>query len=440
MTEFAVFGDPKRFEVALRWAKDDEPHSRRPRVHGWSMGDLRITVGNVVLTRHRRGAVVHAHATWYLSPVLSWVADNWVSLLHEEDFAWPERRGASAALACLKALAEWIGASDEAGRATYASIHAWYRRHALQSAAEGGLLPGIFIRRLVDEVELSWVSTVSPFAPQDFAVAMEPGVARLPVEDVAGPLWEVLGWVVSSPPGLSQADREQWQMLARSIEALPSIPTAVLRSAYLPEGVPKLIERLGRRKEAAPLLEDRRLAEVPVLTQFSPAVAMFGGVKPNLSAEDARILFSALQDAWGGSDTEELHGLVEGHGLSPLTIPHEDGDDFAARLIDDLGIGRQDWIDIRSICRKLGIDVKELTFRTADIRGVALAGDSVLPTILINARSIFNRTEEGRRFTIAHELCHILHDRSRARRVTHVSGPWVAQGFEKRANASPHTC
>ena len=41
----------------------------------------------------------------------------------------------------------------------------------------------------------------------------------------------------------------------------------------------------------------------------------------------------------------------------------------------------------------------------------------------------------GKRFTIGHELCHILFDRTRARRIAHVSGAWAAPGIEKRANA-----
>ena len=36
----------------------------------------------------------------------------------------------------------------------------------------------------------------------------------------------------------------------------------------------------------------------------------------------------------------------------------------------------------------------------------------------------FNSNDSGKRFTIAHELCHVLFDRTRARRVAHASsGP-----------------
>jgi Zn-dependent peptidase ImmA (M78 family) len=46
-----------------------------------------------------------------------------------------------------------------------------------------------------------------------------------------------------------------------------------------------------------------------------------------------------------------------------------------------------------------------------------------------------NQRESGRCFTLAHELCHVLHDRGYAKRVALVSGPWAPPGVERRANA-----
>jgi len=85
---------------------------------------------------------------------------------------------------------------------------------------------------------------------------------------------------------------------------------------------------------------------------------------------------------------------------------------------------------------KLNRDVVlEQELQTDSIRGVALAGIHISPTILINTTSAYNASEYDRRFTLAHELCHVIFERTRARRVTHVSGPWAAPGIEWRANA-----
>ena len=54
---------------------------------------------------------------------------------------------------------------------------------------------------------------------------------------------------------------------------------------------------------------------------------------------------------------------------------------------------------------------------------------------MINVTHVFNTNEDGKRFTIGHELCHILFDRTRAQRIAHVSGSWAPPGIERRANA-----
>ena len=106
--------------------------------------------------------------------------------------------------------------------------------------------------------------------------------------------------------------------------------------------------------------------------------------------------------------------------------------DNVASLVD---VSRVSFIDVEKIVAELGIAVAEAQLETATIRGVAIAGEGFAPKIVVNLSSKYNDTKEGRRFTIAHELCHILHDRSRARRIAHVSGEWAAPQVEQRANA-----
>ena len=113
-----------------------------------------------------------------------------------------------------------------------------------------------------------------------------------------------------------------------------------------------------------------------------------------------------------------------------------DGDRFATELLEDLDQNAgSSCIDVRDICIRLGITIDEIEFETDSIRGVALAGEGFSPKIVINLAHVYNSNEEGKRFTIGHELCHILFDRTRARRIAHVSGSWAPRGIEKRANA-----
>ena len=46
-----------------------------------------------------------------------------------------------------------------------------------------------------------------------------------------------------------------------------------------------------------------------------------------------------------------------------------------------------------------------------------------------------NGHKAGRRFTLAHELCHLLFDREQGRALAVASGPWAPRAIEQRANA-----
>ncbi len=141
---------------------------------------------------------------------------------------------APAVIACHRALDLLIGTSDPSGRARYRAAQAWYRRHALRQAAEGGLFPDLFIRRLSDDIELSWSATAPLFAPNDFIFVIEPGHARLPVADVGGPLWEALQRCASQPPALGEeADRRSWRALCDKIEAISRLTDVDLDKAHV---------------------------------------------------------------------------------------------------------------------------------------------------------------------------------------------------------------
>lgn len=438
MREFASFGDPTRFEIAVRWIPDGEPRTRRPADHGWSMGDLKITICGNVITKVNRGAGAQSYIGWYLEPFFCWLADNWIWLLHEEDFTWPEKAAVPAAIACYRAMDGSIGLRDVEGKAQYRDAQAWYRRHSLRAAAAGGLFPDLFIRRLVDEIELSWSSQAPLFAPAGHMFATEPGFARLPVSDVAAPLWEALNWAASvRPSDIDTSDEAQYRQLARKIEKIARLGPVDFERAYVTceilEDVRSALERANRGDLVDEHIEPGR----PYIEIFSPAVAMFGGVSPQLGQPDVDQLRTVLLRHAGGADGVALAHLIEKQADYPLGIrPHEDGYHLAEDclvLLDEPGVS--DFVDVRAICHRLGIEVLEQALATGTIRGVALAGAGFGPTILINTTSAFNGNSFGKRFSIAHEFCHVIHDRSRARRVSHVSGPWVAPGIEKRANA-----
>lgn len=434
--EWTRFGRPEVFEVALHWADDPDPPERRPAGHGWSMGRVELVVAGENLTESVRQGERQSCVGWYLSPVLGWLATHWVALLHEERFAWPERTRVPAAVACRRALDHWITADDPLGREVYRRTHEWYHRHGLRSAALGGLFPDLFIRRWGDDVELSWTADPPPFAPEGLTFESRAGHVRLAVADVAQPLWEALQWAAAEPPEMPDAYREDHAAFRRTIEALGGLDVTAFERAHVPGEVLDSARVAFEEIDRPDLFEHLWSADRPYVEAFSPAVAMYGGVSPDLGRADVRALRDALARGSPGRDGAELSGLVEDRRGLPLDVPHLDGDRFAAELLEDLGEpGDGSFVDVRRICARLDVAIEEVELETHSIRGVALAGEGFSPRIVINLAHVYNSNEEGKRFTIGHELCHILFDRTRARRIAHVSGSWAAPGIEKRANA-----
>ena len=434
--DWVRFGRPEAFEIGVCWIADAEPAERRPTGHGWSTGRIELVLAGENLTESVVQGERQSYVGWYLSPVLDWVATHWVALLHEERFAWPERTRLPAAVACRRALDHWIAAGDPAGRNVYRRIQEWYHRHGLRSAALGGIFPDLFIRRSGDDIELSWTGDPPPFAPEGLTFESTAGHVRLAVTDLAGPLWDLLQWASNQPPEMADTYRGNWADLCRKVAALERIDTVVLERAHVPGAVLDSARTEFERIDRLDLFEDRRSADYPFIEEFSPAVAMFGGVSPELGTDDIRTLRDALVGGCPGRDGEELSALVESRQGVPLDVPHLDGERFAAALLEDLDeFGGDRFVDVRAICSRLGITVEETECETASIRGVAFAGEGFSPKIVINLAHAYNSNEDGKRFTIGHELCHILFDRTRARRVAHVSGSWAPPGIEKRANA-----
>ena len=439
MTEQKRFGDPNKMELGIRWVDDPEPHERRPAEYGWSMGQLTIRVAGVNVTATALDGEQQPYVGWYLAPFLDWLATNWVALLHEERLPWPNSGSGPAVTACNHALEEWMAVEDPLGQQHYANTQAWYLRHGLRSAAAGGVFPDLFIRRVADDIELSWSGRSMPFAKHGLAFESGAGVARLAVREVAEPILQTLDWAVSHAPESPAQYDDQIAALRTKVTSLRDIEYPTLARAYVHPDIMEKVESTFAAIDRASLLECEAGHDVPYIAELPPAVLMFGGVSPELATRDVEYLCDQIVAAQGGCDSIELGRLVADRHDSALgVVPHQDGHRFADELLEDFedATAQGVFVDVRRMCADLKVDVQETALETDSIRGAAIAGAGFSPRIIVNRTHYFNQNGSGKRFTVAHELCHVLFDRTRARRLAHVSGgPWAAQGIEQRANA-----
>lgn len=442
MRDWTGFGDPEEFSLRLRWVEDPTPPARRPAGHGWSLGEMEITVAGVNVTANSLHSERQTCIRWYLSPLLQWLARNWIDLLHEERLPWPGRGRAGPAAAALQiAAGEWAEASDVRGQETYERIQSWYKRHGLRAAATGGVLPDIFLRRNGDDVEVSWSGYAPEFTPKGLTFESGSGRASMPVQAVAKPVWQALQWArqwaQENRAGMPVGFRKDMDALAAHVAELDSLQAENLTGRYMASGMVEAVRKAFERISRLDLFDLDVPGDIPFVEKLSPAVAMFGGVSPELDSRDVERLRDSLVAAHDGGDSERLAALVSDREGEPLGVPHVDGQRFASDLLDELDLPRvgEKCIDVNAICDHLGIDVADLRLDTDSIRGAAFAGEGFSPRVLVNPTHPFNRNESGRRFTLSHELCHVLFDRARARRIAHASGDWAAPGIEQRANA-----
>jgi Zn-dependent peptidase ImmA (M78 family) len=82
-----------------------------------------------------------------------------------------------------------------------------------------------------------------------------------------------------------------------------------------------------------------------------------------------------------------------------------------------------------------GIAANNVDLSDTRVRAIAICGEKSRPLIAVNKSCRHNESEPGLRFTLAHELCHLLFDEEEGVPLAVASGPWAAATIEKRANA-----
>ncbi|MBF0582748.1 MAG: ImmA/IrrE family metallo-endopeptidase [Magnetococcales bacterium] len=370
--------------------------------------------------------------SWYLSPLLNWLSENWNPLFHEECFPLPcDKRNAR--IGYMDSLRRYMGDTDPVVEARGEAWFGWWQRHALRSCRRGGLFPDLFFRRMVDFSEISWGNFPVEGVGNDFYFTIPQGDAYLPIELVATPLLTGLQDAVFLLKKEMEKD-EEWQLLAKMV-------TTILADGQLDARLKcytKAISSLDGTVLSSIQNFIKPIEEIGFIRRLSPAVAMFGSLAPEISTKDLEILIPSYIHAHGkGGDSDRLRPFISTTPEFPANDPFNSGYDAALDLLETVQAAdfTHEYTDIEKICAFFNITIDKVVLSDNAIRGIAFAGHSVTPTILLNTAHPKNLQDEGRRFSIGHELCHILHDRFFGSEVAIASGPWAPANIEKRANA-----
>jgi Zn-dependent peptidase ImmA (M78 family) len=437
-------GDTASFAIKISFQADPDEGRGSDAETAASWGSLQVWVDGVNLCAHVDQGETLQGAHWYLLPTLEWIAQNWDPLFHEERL--PRRHATSAANAASEAAL--VGFMNPAGSEVEAldeeQRYVWQRRHSLRTGRDGGVLPNVFFRRSRDRFEVSWTaSTVAGAEDVSFLAAEGASVVDLVLASSAlyAVVTEAVGWLRQECPASTRLAR-----LASTLDALSDAARAEARLGWLAAlrefgvgAANRWISIRDHYREQTPspafqaaFVEGVENRDNLVLTGSCQAALLFGTTSPTISDEDVEVLVKLLIQQY--APTKPARG-VEDYVRSELTSQHlrpwEQGYDFAEDLHDKLGGGP---VDISRLLGQLGIDVREIALNDEHIRAVSLVSLSHVPTIALNTESRY-QGETARRFTLAHELCHLLYDREHGVSLAVASGPWAPPAIEQRANA-----
>lgn len=108
---------------------------------------------------------------------------------------------------------------------------------------------------------------------------------------------------------------------------------------------------------------------------------------------------------------------------------------LARQALAGLQIDTTQSIDVVDVLRMLAVPIGQVRLTDQQVRGVVIGYPRAAPHVLTNRTCEYNSKTNSRRFTLAHELCHVLYDQGQTRPLGILDGPWAELIIEQRANA-----
>jgi Zn-dependent peptidase ImmA (M78 family) len=432
-------GDTSVFALRLSFSADpDQGRGEDPDVAA-SWGAFSLWARGINLTAHADSGNTFESVSWYLLPLLEWIVASWDALLHEERL--PCRVAADDAAQSLAATAF---APPTASPSWESDWQIWWRRHALQAARHGGPYPDVVLRRWRDEVEISWRNRVPAGVPVSLEFLAASGVERFAPSEVAEPLFEVTEQACAYLLKL-RPDSARVKKLSAAVAELAGPVRRVSRLAWL-AGLARTADAAAARwRDLVTTATSQSVAAFFDVAEASPLVIhgschgtlLFGSASPSLGEDDVLRIASAMAEAAvAGPPVAGIEALAGPQPVRPGAAAWTQGYDLAERIREELGLGDDELpAEMARVLTNLGVDVERVGFADKGIRAVSFGGVGLRPTTLVNASTHPAGREARLRFTLAHELCHLLVDRDKGARLAIVSGPWAPLDVERRANA-----
>jgi hypothetical protein len=395
------FGDPASFGFDLEWS-DGPAATAAERTRG----KLRLWVAS--------------RSVWGESGGLEW---TWVELLEHLARFWPYlilEEMDPLGLA-LPAESLWVVAQErwhrgpEANRATEQeeeSLHGYLEAHDLAAGLAGVFPPSVYFTREGASVR----------------VAARGSIVRVPL-NVAEQILTALGETIAGRL-VGHADPRASLAVARWSAREALAPGSLLGTAT---GIDEheLALTVG---DVDPSLLDSSFDDLRGANELVAAARMSAGAVPPAVVRELLVLVTKQPRVWTNRLDVIAQRVAEAvRGLDD-SRPWEQGYRAAGALRELLGVAPSARVDPAQTLADWGIPVREERLPTRLIDALSVWGPRHGPAIVLNRNGKHGRLH-GARATLAHEIAHLLLDRSASLPVGEVLGGRVPSEIEQRAKS-----
>lgn len=408
-------GATATFAMEVRLIDDDDVPLSVDSDEASSWGALRIWANGSNLTSHVESDEIVSSLHWYVLPICEWLVENWDAILHEERLPMPD---VTDAVSGIERMVQQRLIGDDEENALDDAVRSWWHRHNLATGAIGSVLPSMMIRRWGDQIEFSMSRRRQAGVPAHVSFGGSV-VERVPARDVSSALLEILE-VLSHELVRRHPGSHRFSALRIAVDVLNDPARAARRLELL--GAP-----LGIAADLAPGVA------ATASIDSAPAIALlFGTLAPQVRSEDVVALSAFVQELpdQPAKLNFTMAAAEDVQGLRPGPMGSAIGDEAWAELSGSASTP----VDIESILARIGVAVRDVKLSDSNVRSVCvLTGDRA--AMAINPGFAHGEAVAVRRFSLAHELCHLLIDGDRAVSLAIASGPWAPLDLEQRANA-----
>ena len=435
-----IFGEKDTFAIKIS-SLADGPKDASPTVNAtWTALEIWVEGRNLCEHTHRDRETFHEAIHWPAVFLARWLVRHWGDLFEVQRWPIPvQRRNALEVCRDLdERLLDLADGEDESEEDAFLEVRdRFVAAHSLIAGSGGGVVPDLYFARDGARVSAAWSAER---ANPDIHFHLSRGEADIPAEMF---LEAAVGFVRWNLGQIALVDSEEARQdvseFRHWLERLDSPDAAFFAFiGYVGLYGPELEATLGREdwESVFGLPENWREQGANFDPSASWPAVVFRSVSPSISADEAwdiLKMFHALpENGEGRSRIEALANRIP--AISGAKTDYEEGYRLAEALREALG-NPAGFLDVEDLLTDLGVEIWEIDLGDAEVDGGSVFSENRGPLILVNQASPRAGTAWGRRMVLAHELGHLLRDRSGGVSLGVLSGPWAPPLMERRANA-----